>query len=98
MESTATGSEGRCVVCGSTDLAEHRPAEIDRLEQVSFSYSFSPEHSRTFRVVRCRRCTHLFCAPLPDAIAAQYHDVVDDEYLKHAESRRLAAQAVIARV
>lgn len=98
MGSQATGPDGRCVICGSADLVVHRPGEIDRLEQVSFSYSFSPEHSRTFRVVRCRACTHLFCAPLPDAIAAQYHDVVDEEYLRHAESRRLAAQAVIARV
>jgi 2-polyprenyl-3-methyl-5-hydroxy-6-metoxy-1,4-benzoquinol methylase len=98
MGPPATDSDDRCVVCGSPDLVERRPGEIDRLDQVSFSYSFSPEHNRTFRVVRCRRCTHMFCAPLPEAIEVQYHDVVDEEYLKHAESRRLAAQAVMARV
>jgi len=98
MESTAAAPAARCVVCGSTDLAERRPAEIERLDQVSFSYTFSPEHNRTFRVVRCRGCTHQFCSPLPDAIPAQYHEVVDEEYLKHAESRRLAAQAVVARI
>jgi predicted TPR repeat methyltransferase len=98
MGSTATASEIPCVVCGSTDLVERRPAEIDRLEQVSFSYTFSPEHNRTFRVVRCRRCTHLFCAPLPDSVTEQYHEVVDEEYLKHAESRLLSARAVVARI
>jgi hypothetical protein len=60
MRGAATESGGRCAVCGSSDLVEHRPGEIERLDQVSFSFSFSPEHNRTFRVVRCRACTHLF--------------------------------------
>jgi SAM-dependent methyltransferase len=87
-----------CVVCESSDLEEVRAAEIDRLDQVSFSYSFSPEHTKTFRVLRCRRCTHLFCSPLPERLADSYHDVVDEEYLKHGESRRLAAVDVLRTV
>jgi SAM-dependent methyltransferase len=86
----------RCVICGSPEIEEYRPGEIGRLEEVSFSYSFSPEHSKTFRVVRCRRCTHLFCSPLPERLADSYHDVVDEEYLRHSESRLLAARAVLA--
>ena len=88
----------RCVVCDSTEVEEIRPAEIERLDQVSFSYSFSPEHNRTFRVVRCRRCTHRFCDPLPGQVADRYHDVVDEEYLKHGDSRRLAAKKVLESV
>ena len=88
----------RCVVCDSSEIEVVRPAEIERLDQVSFSYSFSPEHNRTFQVVRCRRCTHRFCSPLPDSVAERYHDVVDEEYLKHGESRRLAAGAVLESV
>jgi 2-polyprenyl-3-methyl-5-hydroxy-6-metoxy-1,4-benzoquinol methylase len=84
-----------CTVCESSDLREVRAAEITRLEEVSFSYTFSPEHGKTFRVVRCRRCTHQFCEPLPTDLTSSYHDVVDEEYIKHAESRRLAAQAVL---
>ena len=84
-----------CVICGGENLSQVRPAEIDRLEQVSFSYSFSPEHSKTFRVVRCDDCSHVFCAPLPERVTESYEEVVDDEYLKHAESRRLAALAVL---
>ncbi len=87
-----------CVICGSSDLEEVRPADIERLEDVSFSYSFRPEHTRTFRVVRCRACTHVFCSPLPSRVTESYHDVVDEEYIKHAESRRLAAQAVLRSV
>lgn len=87
-----------CVICDSTNLTELRPAEIDQLEQVSFSYSFSPEHSKTFRVVRCNDCSHVFCAPLPARVTESYEEVVDEEYLKHAESRRLAAAAVLESV
>jgi SAM-dependent methyltransferase len=87
-----------CVICGGSEIEEVRPADIDRLDQVSFSYSFRPEHTRTFRVVRCLTCTHVFCSPLPARVTESYHDVVDDEYLKHAESRRLAAEAVLRRV
>jgi SAM-dependent methyltransferase len=87
-----------CVICGGSDLDEVRPADIERLDQVSFSYSFRPEHTRTFRVVRCASCTHVFCAPLPARVTESYHDVVDEEYLKHAESRRLAAAAVLRTV
>ena len=94
----APAAGARCVVCGSPDLEERRPAEIEALDDVSFSYSFSPQHSKTFRIVRCRRCTHQFCAPLPERLTERYRDVVDEEYLKHAESRRLAAQAMLARV
>jgi SAM-dependent methyltransferase len=88
----------RCPICDSSDLREVWPAEIERLDEVSFSYSFSPEHTKTFRVVRCSGCTHRFCAPLPERLVERYHDVVDDEYLKHAESRRLAAEAVLETV
>jgi 2-polyprenyl-3-methyl-5-hydroxy-6-metoxy-1,4-benzoquinol methylase len=87
-----------CVICGGSALEEVRPAEIHRLEEVSFSYSFRPEHTRTFRIVRCPACTHMFCSPLPARVTESYHDVVDEEYLKHAESRRLAAEAVLRTV
>jgi SAM-dependent methyltransferase len=88
----------RCLICGAAEVEEYRPADIQRLDQVSFSYSFRPEHTRTFRVVHCTRCTHLFCAPLPPRVTDSYHDVVDEEYLKHGESRRLAAKAVLRTV
>lgn len=84
-----------CVICGSTKIVEVRPAEVHRLEDVSFSYSFSPQHTKTFRVVRCEGCTHVFCAPLPGGITTSYEEVTDEEYLKHEESRTRSAEEVI---
>ena len=83
------------MVCGSQSLVEHRPAEVQSLDEVSFNYSFAPRNNRTFRVVRCRDCSHLFCSPLPPGLLERYEDVVDEEYLKHGESRSLAADAVL---
>jgi 2-polyprenyl-3-methyl-5-hydroxy-6-metoxy-1,4-benzoquinol methylase len=84
-----------CPVCDSHDLRVWYPAEIEDPSEVSFSYTFSPHHSRTFQVLRCRGCTHAFCFPIPGEIAEHYRDVTDEEYLRHQRSRYLSAQAVL---
>jgi 2-polyprenyl-3-methyl-5-hydroxy-6-metoxy-1,4-benzoquinol methylase len=94
-QSVAGDRRESCVVCGAESLQEWHPAQIDDPTQVSFSYTFSPEHTRTFRVVRCRACSHAFCSPVPANIADHYLDVRDDEYLKHEPSRRLSARALL---
>lgn len=85
-----------CPVCGSGNLAEWYPADVESAADVSFSYTFSPEHRKTFRVVRCLECSHAFCWPIPENIVGQYVGVVDCEYLRHSRSRQLAAEAVLA--
>ncbi len=82
-------------MCDSSDVSEISPSQITDVAQVSFSYMFKPEHQRTFRIVRCRRCSHVFCDPVPETIGRHYQDVVDEEYLRHDESRRLAAREVL---
>jgi 2-polyprenyl-3-methyl-5-hydroxy-6-metoxy-1,4-benzoquinol methylase len=84
-----------CPVCGSGDVRAWYPADVHEAEEVSFSYTFSPEHNRTFQVLRCRACTHAFCCPIPENIAQRYRDVVDEEYLRHELSRMLSAEAVL---
>jgi 2-polyprenyl-3-methyl-5-hydroxy-6-metoxy-1,4-benzoquinol methylase len=94
-EPSPTGLMGNCSVCESNETQVWYPAEIQGGEQVSFSYTFSPSHNRTFQVLRCRACTHAFCFPIPAAIAHNYREVVDEEYLRHETSRILSAQAVL---
>lgn len=84
-----------CPVCGSDNLTEMYPADIQSPDRVQFCYTFSPEHSKTFRIVRCHSCSHVFSAPIPEDIARHYEDVVDSEYLRHSQSRKLAAEAVL---
>lgn len=87
-----------CPVCGTFDAVERYPADITGVDQVSFSYSFSPAHNKLFRVVQCKACTHVYCTPIPDQIADNYRDIVDEEYLKHSVSRRHAADACLAEI
>lgn len=93
-----TAAVSPCPVCRSSDHVVMRPAEVTRAEEISFSYTFSPAHSRTLQVVRCRACTHAYCSPLPEDVASRYEDVVDHEYLEHATSRGLSAARVMARI
>ena len=85
-----------CPVCGSNATHQKHPAEIVAPEQVSFSYTFSPSHSKTFQVMRCDSCTHVFCAPIPSDIARNYQDVVDEEYLRHSSSRQMSAVPLLS--
>ncbi len=95
---TASGGESvtsSCPVCGSRDVRRWYAADLKDADQVSFSYTFSPHHRRTFPVLRCRACTHAYCFPIPENIARHYRDVIDEEYLRHEASRTLSAEAVL---
>ena len=83
-----------CPVCGSRNTVEMYPEDID-IKKLTFTYEFSPESQKTFRVVRCKKCTHVFCAPLPKDIYKNYEDVVDEEYLRHAKTRELSSESLL---
>ncbi len=83
-----------CPVCLSKDTFELYPANVD-LKKLVFTYEFTPESQKTFRVVRCRNCSHVFCSPLPSDIYKNYEDVVDREYLRHFCTHELSAQSVL---
>jgi SAM-dependent methyltransferase len=65
---------------------------------VSFSYTFSPAGAKTFQVLRCRACTHAYCHPIPSDIAKNYRDVVDEEYMRHVDSRYLSSERLVSTV
>src|SRR3990167_3612448 len=85
----------KCPICKSSKTSELHQEDLD-LNKLIFTYEFSPESQKTFRVLRCRNCTHVFCSPLPKNIYKNYEDVVDKEYLRHQKTRRLSAQAVLS--
>ncbi len=83
-----------CPVCKSKETYELYPADVD-LSRLIFTYEFTPESQKTFRVVRCRNCSHVFCSPLPKNIYKNYEDVIDREYLRHSQTRKLSAESVL---
>jgi len=60
-----------------------------------FDYAFSPEHMRTYEVVRCNTCSHAFCILPADDIWKNYQSVVDAEYLSREEAHLLTAEKVV---
>lgn len=78
----------------SQNTVEWYPANVD-IKRLAFTYEFAPESQKTFRVVRCRDCTHVFCSPIPKGIHKNYKDVIDQEYLRHSQTRNLSAKEVL---
>lgn len=83
-----------CPVCGSKD---HRMLYPDTLglDLPPFDYAFSPEHMRTYEVVRCNTCSHAFCILPADDIWKNYESVIDAEYLSRQEAHQLTAEKVV---
>jgi len=83
-----------CPICKSEDTVEFYLADINPSE-LSFTYTKTPNSNKTFRSVRCRNCTHVFCTPLPKNIYKNYEDVVDKEYLRYEISLVTSARLVL---
>jgi 2-polyprenyl-3-methyl-5-hydroxy-6-metoxy-1,4-benzoquinol methylase len=94
MGKTAGVKISKCPICMSKNNFELYPANVD-FKKLVFTYEFTPECQKTFRVVRCRGCSHVFCSPLPKNIYKNYEDVVDREYLRHSQSRKLSSLSVL---
>jgi SAM-dependent methyltransferase len=92
--SDAKHSPVPCPVCGSTD---QRTLYDDTLgdDLPPFDYAFSPEHMRTYRVVRCNTCSHAFCILPTKDISNNYKSVVDEEYLSREDAHLLTAKNVV---
>lgn len=84
-----------CPVCLSKDTFELYPANVD-LKKLVFTYEFSPEAQKTFQVVRCSKCSHVFCSSIPENFYKNYEDVIDKEYLRHSHTRELSARSVLS--
>ena len=95
MKQTARAVFSECPICMSKNSYELYSANIN-LKKIVFTYEFTPECQKTFRVVRCLTCSHVFCSPLPKNIYKNYEDVVDKEYLRHSKTRRLSSQSVLS--
>lgn len=83
-----------CPICSSKNTIELYPSTID-LKKLSFTYVKTPDSGKTFRSVRCKNCTHVFCNPLPKNIYKNYEDVVDKQYLKYTESINESAKKIL---
>lgn len=86
-----------CPVCGSSDQETIFDDTLGD-DLPSFDYAFSPAHSKTYRIVRCRSCGHAFSILPKKNVAENYESVVDNEYLKRQDERVMTAQNVLTTI
>ena len=65
-----------CPVCGSKNQKTLYPDTLGD-DLPPFDYAFSPDHMRTYEVVRCQSCSHAFCIIPHKNLWENYQSVVD---------------------
>lgn len=83
-----------CPVCGSNDYISLYPDTLGT-DIAPYDYAFSPNHMRTYEIVRCQSCTHCFCIIPHNHLWENYQSVIDFEYLARQEAHILTAQKVV---
>lgn len=74
-----------CCVCESTDHTELYRDELNG-ESPSVDYNFSAHTRKTFRIVKCSSCGHIFVNPMPNLLT-NYIATEDNVYLASREQR-----------
>lgn len=67
-------------------------------ELPQFGYAFTPDHSKTYRIVLCENCKHAYSSPRPRDLWKGYECLSDIAYLQAQEDRLFTAQKVVNRL
>jgi len=79
-----------CYICDSVDSIELHADELSG-ELPSVDYSFSAHSRKTFRIVKCSSCGHIYVNPMPNLLD-EYVSTEDVVYLESREQRILTAR------
>lgn len=85
-----------CPIC---ETYEHRELYRDELGDAvpPLTYAFRTETTKTYRIVQCLSCRHIFTNPMPE-LEPHYQDVVDDTYLNSSEQRQRTARCLLKKI
>ncbi len=83
-----------CVVCGGISFSLVK-ADTLKGDYPEFGYDFNPNYKKSYQMLRCCSCSHIFSFPIPDNIYIRYNDVVDNAYLESAPLRINNAKKII---
>jgi len=76
-----------CPICGSEEFKVMWPDTLQG-KLPSFDYNFTKNYNSTYRMLRCKICTHTYGSPRPSNLWSQYiTDRPDPIYLKNEEQR-----------
>ena len=89
--------EVRCPVCRHDDYDIVFPDTLGETPPV-FGYKWSLETRKCYRIVRCRRCSHMYSSPRLENMYFYYKDVADESYLDNAPLRAATARKVLVTI
>lgn len=83
-----------CGVCGAT---AHRTVMADTLgaRPPVFGYKWTPEVRKSYRMVRCDACGHVYASPRLRDMYRHYVDNTDETYLANSDLRTATARRVM---
>ena len=84
-----------CPVCGSNYSVLLYPDSLGT-DLPQFDYSFTPYHMRTYKIVKCRACTHAFCIIPHTDLWENYQSTIDPEYINRQFAHIKTAEQVVA--
>jgi SAM-dependent methyltransferase len=87
----------QCPVCSSRNLHILYPDTLGK-DLPAFNYQFTPDHGRTYEILRCGDCTHAFSVPPRKDMWQNYEDVVDPAYLERQVERQLTFPQVLEKI
>lgn len=96
MEAVITKTFVPCAVCGSISQELFYEDELcDEIPPVD--YAFSQRTRKTFRIVQCKCCRHIFTNPMPH-LSGCYADTIDKVYVESSHQRYVTAHQAVSRI
>ncbi len=83
-----------CPVCGGNTYNIVLADTLGKNPPV-FGYKWTPEIRKSYRAVRCRKCSHMYSSPRLEDMYAHYTDVSDAGYVENAPLRAATARKVL---
>jgi len=83
-----------CPVCDSKNFKILFPDTLGG-KNPQMGYNFSKEHTLTYQIVQCKKCTHAYASPRPRNLVQYYKDIRDDVYLANEDQYLCTYQKVI---
>lgn len=86
--------EVNCPVCSENDYKVLFPDILGQNPPI-FGYKWVPDIRKTYRIVRCKSCGHVYCSPRLEDMYKYYHDTVDEDYLENSDLRIHTAKRLV---
>ena len=86
-----------CPICGSDSFKVLYSDTLGN-ELPRYGYNFTPNHSKTYRIVLCQNCEHGYTSPRPKMMWRNYKLINDRVYLGNMKVRIETARKVLATI